>query len=375
VEFVVRARDQEGLVTDLTFTLNTTFTDTQPFLTEQPETTLYDTEEWSFTVDVVDDEDHRIVIEIVESPEGMEYDDVSQNLTWIPDVDQIGEHNLSIRVTSTVFILYFNYTLEVERAERSWTFSIQGLEDGETLKGKVQIGGELLLSPSEVKKVEIKIGDNNWTEGLFSEGRWSYDLDTEQYDDGEYIIQVRAWDGAVYSEVETITVKFENEEEKTSPLIFVLVGVIVLAVIGLIVGAFLLYRKREEKKQAEELERQRQEAIKASKKSMDEFIQETGAGLDQGIDYSQLEVEDQTAGGENLDKIDEIFQPLNIPKEQMPDQEIEIPEDPLQKADLQEGPVMGESMAVEDIPSAEPPESGDVPPPPPAVNLPEKDDE
>lgn len=375
VEFVVRARDQDGLVTDLTFTLNTTFTDTPPFLAESPETELFDTEEWSFSVDVVDDEDHRIEIEIVESPEGMEYDDVTQNLTWTPDVDQIGDHNLSIKVTSTVFALFYNYTLEVERAERSWTFSIQGLEDGKTLKGKVQIGGELLLSPSNVRKVEVKVGDNNWTEGLFSEGRWSYDLDTERYDDGEYIIQVRAWDGAVYSDVETVTVKIKNEEEKTSPLIFVLIAVIILVVIGLVVGGFLLYRRREEKKQAEELERQRQEAIKASKKSMDEFIQETGAGLDQGVDYSQLELEDQSAGGENLEKIDEIFQPLNIPKEEMPDQEIEIPEDPLQKADVQEGPVMGESMQVEDIPSAGPPQSGDVPPPPPAVNLPEKDDE
>ncbi len=349
IEFVVRARDVDGHATDLKFSLNTSFTDSSPILRTNPRTALFDTEEWVFHLDVFDAEENRIEIELVEGPEGLEYNDVVQNLTWIPDVEQIGEFNLSIKLSSTVFVQYYNYTLSVERSQRYWTFKIQGLKDGQSLKGKVQIGGELVLTPSTIRTVEVKVGDSDWVDGLFSEGRWSYNLNTNDYKDGKYLIQVRAWDGAIYSDIESVTVKIENDEESTSPIIFIIIALVILAIIGLAVGGFFLFRRIEEKKQEDELERQRQEAIEASKKSMDEFIQKTGSDLDRNIDYSSVEVDETDQSDENFDRIDEIFQPLNIPKEDIPEGDYELPEDPL----LHSGPALMGSLPIDTIPEPE----------------------
>ncbi len=349
IEFVVRARDVDGHATDLKFSLNTSFTDSSPILRTNPRTALFDTEEWVFHLDVFDAEENRIEVELVEGPEGLEYNDVVQNLTWIPDVDQIGDFNLSIKLSSTVFVIYYNYTLSVERSQRYWTFKIQGLKDGQTLKGKVQIGGELVLTPSSIRTVEVKVGDSEWVDGLFSEGRWSYNLNTNEYKDGEYLIQVRGWDGAVYSDIESVTVQIKNDKESTSPFIFILIALIILVIIGLVVGGFFLFKRIEEKKQEEELEKQRQEAIEASKKSMDEFIQKTGSDLDRNIDYSCVEVDETDQCGDNFDRIDEIFQPLNIPKEEIPGGDYELPEDPL----LHSGPALMGSLPIETVPEPE----------------------
>jgi hypothetical protein len=370
VDFVVRARDQGGLTTDLEFSMNTTFTDTPPELLTNPLTSLFDTEEWAFNLNIIDAEEHRLEIQLVEGPAGMEYDEVTQNVTWTPDVDQIGDFNLSIKVTSTVYVLYFNYTLNVQRAQRYWTFSIQGIEDGDTFKGDVKIGGELELEPSTIEKVEIRLGEGDWMVGTYSEGRWSYTLKTKDFEDGEYSLQVRAYDGAVYSDIETVSVKIKNEEEKTSPLIYILIIIAVIVVIGIIIGIFLFIKKLQDKKEAEEQEKQRKEALEASKRSMDDFIKTTGSDLDGNVDYSSMEIEGDQEGGKNLEKIDEIFQPLNIPKEEIPQSDMSIPEDPLQSAGMADTTIMEGVLPIDETIHTH---SENMPPVPPEVHLPAND--
>jgi hypothetical protein len=362
VKFVIRARDSDGNSADLEFELNTTFIDNPPILGNEPETTLYDTQKWTFPVQLVDPEDHRIEVELFESPEGMEYDVISQNITWTPSVTQVGEFNLSIQVISTRFEIFFNFTLEVLRSPREWSLTIQGLEPGKTLKGKVQIGGELTLSPSTIQEVQIKIGDNDWIPAFFAEGRWSYDLNTKDYKDGEYLIKVRAFDGAVYSNEQSILVNFKNKEEETSPLIFILIAIIVIVLIVIAVVIFLFLKKVQEKKEQEEVKKRQEEAIIASKKSMKDFLQETGSDLDANVDYSSIDLHEGDEG-KDLSKIDEIFQPLNIPKDTSTEIEEEIPEDPLLREDKNttQGPQLGESLDLpsESVAMQEPPVASD----------------
>ncbi len=355
VEFVIRARDPEGASADLSFTLNTTFIDNPPDLVDHPDTVLFDTREWVFPFQLIDPEEHRIVVKVLEAPEGLEYSLVTQNITWTPSVTQIGSFNLSMEVTSTNFIIYFNYTLEVIQSPRDWTFTLEGLETGQTFKGSIQIGGELVLTPSEIEKVLIRIGEGEWMEATFAEGRWAYDLDTTKFEDGEYTIQIRAFDGAVYSNTESITVTFKNEVERTSPLIYILIAFIILILIGLIVGGFLLFRRAQSKKEEAEVKARQEEALNASKRSMDVFLEETGSDLDSNIDYSSLDLTEQDAEGKDMSQIDEIFQPLNIPNEELQDSDFDIPEDPLSNVAVSESvvpssePFMGESMQIEDI--------------------------
>lgn len=346
VEFVVRARDSNGLHADIEFTLNTTFTDSAPELLHEPELTLFDTQEWTFNMTVNDAEEHRIDVDIVVKPEGLKYDIVTPQLIWTPTVNQLGTFNLSIKITSTSFDLYFNYTLEVLRSTRTWDFTLEGIETGKTFSGNVQIGGQLDVSPSQIDRVEVKIGENDWMPGIIQSGRWSIDIDTSKYDDGEYLVQIRGYDGAVYSETQTITMNFENEEETTSPLIFIIIILAIIIIIALLVGGFFVYKKVSSEKEQKEIKERQVEAIQASKRSMDDFLQETGGDLEKDVDYADINLNEEVEG-EGLEKIDEIFQPLNIPHEEM-DENVEVPEDPLQNADLSEGPVLEGSIEDEE---------------------------
>jgi hypothetical protein len=82
---------------------------------------------------------------------------------------------------------------------------------GESVSKIVQISG-YASDPDDdetLKKIEIMTDNNNW---VTVEGKteWSYEWITYDLEDGEYTIQVRAWDGADYSDVEKITVKVFN---------------------------------------------------------------------------------------------------------------------------------------------------------------------
>ena len=61
-----------------------------------------------------------------------------------------------------------------------------------------------------IKKVEIMINET-WAvaEGTTT---WSYTWNIFDIEDGYYKISVRAWDGAVYSEIKEITLKVSNPE-------------------------------------------------------------------------------------------------------------------------------------------------------------------
>ena len=62
-----------------------------------------------------------------------------------------------------------------------------------------------------MKKVEIKIGDEDWkvVNGTTS---WNYTWDSTTVDNGDYVIQAMAYDGQEYSSIDSIMVKVNNEK-------------------------------------------------------------------------------------------------------------------------------------------------------------------
>lgn len=83
-----------------------------------------------------------------------------------------------------------------------------------TVSGKIFITGNANDSDGSVKKVEIKIGNSTWirANGTIS---WSYEFNTKEFPNGEYIIMARAYDGKEYSKVYSIKINIENKKEKT----------------------------------------------------------------------------------------------------------------------------------------------------------------
>jgi len=105
-------------------------------------------------------------------------------------------------------------TLDVSNPDENIkpTLTITSPEDGAKLSGKVAINGTASDEDGAVEKVEVSINGGDWqaVTGITS---WSFEWDTKKLKNGEYQIKVRCYDGEDHSDVVTITVTVENEEE------------------------------------------------------------------------------------------------------------------------------------------------------------------
>lgn len=98
------------------------------------------------------------------------------------------------------------------------TVSIDYPEGGDTVSGLVNIRG-IVDDPNggSLIKVLLRIDEDPWKEcgiGLLPlPTSWSYNWDTTKYSDGRHRIEVKAYDGIDYSEVESIEVWVQNENQ------------------------------------------------------------------------------------------------------------------------------------------------------------------
>ncbi len=107
--------------------------------------------------------------------------------------------------------------------------SITSPEDGATVNGTVVVngtasdedGGEPALNDTFNNRVEVRIGDGNWMTAIedwmhvsnTTVTAWTYTWNTTEMKDGDYTVDVRAYDGINYSNIESITVTIDNEKE------------------------------------------------------------------------------------------------------------------------------------------------------------------
>jgi hypothetical protein len=358
--FEVRAFDQEGLKADLIFSLNILVEDDPPTLTSSPVRNLYDSRLWTYVIGVTDPNDDVVIIELESGPEGMEYDNWNNNLSWTPTAVQLGDFDVSLSIRSTIFRLFHNFTLTVSRSERAWELKLTSHGQGDVLKGKVRLGGIVSVSPGKVETVEFSMDQGEWVNCTLSqtEGYWTHDVDTRKVKDGKHIFYFRAFDGHGLSNELALEMTVKNREE---PFPFLLVFgalLVVLVLIGSGVMLFLFIRKRNLEKIKEEQSKQQKEALTASRKEMDQFLTMTGH-IDQGKDYTKMQVINLDSC-ERSKEIDAIFQPLNIQRECLDNEPVDLPEDILAKAKVSAS-VMEEDVA---------PESGMEPP---AENPPAED--
>ncbi len=92
----------------------------------------------------------------------------------------------------------------------SITFPLNGTE----VKKTVTIQGTASDEDGNetIQKVEIKIGDEDWTvvNGTTS---WNFSWDTTSVDNGDYIIQARSYDGYEHSSIDSVTMEVKNKEK------------------------------------------------------------------------------------------------------------------------------------------------------------------
>ncbi len=114
-------------------------------------------------------------------------------------------------------------TSETESETWSFTVDISGtvnekpeleitsLENGDTVTGVVKIKGTAFDPDGIIQFVEWRVDDGSWKQATDTES-WTFIWDTvsDKLEDGEYALQVRAFDGILYSDEETMTLTLEN---------------------------------------------------------------------------------------------------------------------------------------------------------------------
>jgi len=97
--------------------------------------------------------------------------------------------------------------------------------NGQTVHGFVNIKGSA-EDPDEpgdrVEKVEVRINDRDWrlATDMSGDGTWHYwkiGWNTEEFDNGEYRLCARSFDGDLYSELSCIEVIVHNEHKENQP--------------------------------------------------------------------------------------------------------------------------------------------------------------
>ena len=137
--------------------------------------------------------------------------------------------------------------------------SIISPKDGATVNGTVVIngtasdedGGEQALNDTFNNRVEVRIDDGNWmtaTEDWMHVSNttvmaWTYTWNTTQLEDGDYTVDVRAYDGIDYSDIESITVTVDNDKKDSDGI----PGYETLSLVVALAAAFLLVRRRQQR--------------------------------------------------------------------------------------------------------------------------------
>ncbi len=268
----VQAIDMTGLSAKIEFKVGISILDDPPEIISQGDSQLFDMTLWEYQIEIFDPDDDYYTIDLIQGPSGMFLNQVTDLLFWTPNIYQVGVFDISLLINSTNFKVYHNFTLDVSRSIREWELSLDSLEEFQRLKGMVNVKGTVIVQPSSVEKVMVKVGDGEWIEAILFQDFWSLELDSRKYSDGETEIQFIAHDGVEYSEPGKITVIIDNKEEKTSPLFFLLLLVIVLFLI--IIGIFITLRlKRKRADKIDELKRlQKEMETKRLKQDLDSFL-------------------------------------------------------------------------------------------------------
>ena len=169
---------------------------------ESAEGTTVDTAVGTDTADAADPETTTEVgsatVESVEKPRVGDFLTVDGTENWEYELDisdyADGKYNLIVRGIDNAGNVYTTPAIDVNIDQESDRplVSISNPEPGGSVGGNLNILGTA-TDDDAIDRVEVKIGEGEFTEAL-GEEYWSYYLDTENLDDGAYVVTVRAID-------------------------------------------------------------------------------------------------------------------------------------------------------------------------------------
>jgi hypothetical protein len=141
----------------------------------------------------------------------------SWTYSWDTTKEQDGEHVILARAVDeeNEFSATKSVSVTVDNSKNSPpTLNITSPTE-DTVSGEVEIRGTASDPDGDgtLSIVEVKV-NGNWQQA-YGTVDWTYEWDTRDLDDGYYIISARAFDGAEYSTIDSISVYVDNPHQPT----------------------------------------------------------------------------------------------------------------------------------------------------------------
>jgi hypothetical protein len=218
-----------------------------PTITGTPPEKVKVGDELHYRVTASDEDKDPLHFMLASPPDGMTINYSTGDLGWTPRKDQVGNHTIHISVTDgkngtanqTFMLAVYDEAIAIRPV-----CSIGWPTNGTALKRQATFWGTALKGSAGVKSVQVRFDGGIWMNATGTVN-WSCDIDSTRLSNGKHAVQVRAYDGSLYSDMVSVDIKVDNpgKQTETGILIPAILLIIILAAVGGTV-AFLMLRKK-----------------------------------------------------------------------------------------------------------------------------------
>jgi len=145
---------------------------------------------------------------------------------WNTNTVSNGEHTLRFRaydgeLYSEIVELILN--VDNDQANAPPMVTIDYPEDGVEVEGTITISGTASDGDGDetIETIELSMNGGGWEEASGTTS-WSYEWDTTLFEDGTITLEVRAFDGIDYSDIQEISLIVKNVQENIKPEVSIL---------------------------------------------------------------------------------------------------------------------------------------------------------
>ena len=226
------------------FTLVVTFLNKAPRFISTPVLSATAGLRYVYEAKAVDVDGDRLNFTLAQAPAGMLIDRFSGRVDWSPGRALSGNFSV-VLVTSDGKGGEARQEFSVTVSPFSGpAVSIVQPRAGQAVSGKYLFSGRSTRGTLDISVVQLRFDSKEWINATGNES-WGLLFDTRKLGDGTHLLEVRAFDGTVYSATASQRFISDNGEDTDDTWIIVLVAFVIAGVAG--AGLFLWWRGRKPK--------------------------------------------------------------------------------------------------------------------------------
>jgi len=217
------------LASHLNFTLVVTFLNKAPRFVSTPPTEATGGIRYIYIPSAADVDGDRLNFSLAQAPSGMLVDRSTGRLDWTPGWELRGNVSVVLVVSDgkggearqefSIFVSPFSAP----------SVSIARPGANQAVSGKFLFSGKAARGTLNVTVVQVRIDSGEWMNATGLES-WGLSVDTRKLSEGAHTLEVRAYDGLVYSAAASVKFTVANKMEPDDTWIFAAVAIAVIAV-------------------------------------------------------------------------------------------------------------------------------------------------